>query len=46
MKILQCDYCHAKVNNFSHWYDGARPRNMYELEEKHGLSDANNSEDQ
>lgn len=32
MKILHCDSCHAEVNNYSHWYNGAQPRNMYELE--------------
>ena len=31
MKILVCDWCHAKVNEYSHWYDGAQARNMYEL---------------
>lgn len=31
MKILECDCCHVKVNDYAHWYDGAKPRNMYEL---------------
>jgi len=31
MKILQCDSCHAKVNNYGYWYKGEIPRNMYEL---------------
>lgn len=31
MKILHCDCCHAEVNDYSHWYNDAQPRNMYEL---------------
>lgn len=31
MKILHCDCCSTEVNNYSHWYNGAQPRNMYEL---------------
>lgn len=31
MKILHCDSCHAEVNDYSHWYNDAQPRNMYEL---------------
>ena len=31
MKILHCDSCHAEVNEFGHWYDDEKPRNMYEL---------------
>lgn len=38
MKILHCDCCHAEVNNYSHWYNGAQPRNMYELKRVHGGS--------
>ena len=31
MKKLQCDVCYAQVNNYSHWYNDEKPRNMYEL---------------
>lgn len=35
MKIFQCDCCGVKVNDYAHWYDGAKPRNMYELNSIH-----------
>ena len=41
MKILQCDCCHVKVNNYAHWFDDAKPRNMYELKSIHTI-DYNN----
>lgn len=31
MRILQCDSCHAKVNDYAYWYKDETPRNMYEL---------------
>jgi DNA-directed RNA polymerase subunit RPC12/RpoP len=31
MKILHCDSCHAEVNDYGHWYDDKKSRNMYEL---------------
>ena len=31
MKILQCDCCHVEVNDYAHWYNDVKPRNMYEL---------------
>ena len=31
MKILHCDSCHAEVNDYAHWYNDEKPRNMYEL---------------
>lgn len=31
MKILHCDGCHAEVNDYGHWYNDKKPRNMYEL---------------
>ena len=31
MKKYRCDSCHAEVNDYGHWYDGKKPRNMYEL---------------
>lgn len=31
MKILHCDVCHAEVNEYAHWYNDEKPRNMYEL---------------
>lgn len=38
MKILHCDCCNTEVNNYSHWYNDARPRNMYELKCVHGVT--------
>lgn len=31
MKIFHCDCCHAEVNEYGHWYNDEKPRNMYEL---------------
>ena len=31
MRILQCDFCHAEVNDYGHWYNDETSRNMYEL---------------
>lgn len=31
MRILQCDSCHAQVNDYAYWYSGETTRNMYEL---------------
>lgn len=31
MKIFHCDSCHAEVNDYAHWYNNEKPRNMYEL---------------
>lgn len=31
MIIINCDICKASVNNFGHWYDSKKNRNMYEL---------------
>ena len=31
MKIVQCDCCDAKVNDYGRWYNDNKPRNMYEL---------------
>ena len=42
MKILSCDWCHAKVNDYSHWYGGVKARNMYELKCVHDTN-GNNS---
>lgn len=44
MRILHCDACHAEVNEclkYAHWYDGKKPRNVYELKCIH---DASNSD--
>lgn len=38
MKILQCDSCHAKVNDCAYWFMGETPRNMYELCSVHTVS--------
>ena len=39
MKILQCDSCHVQVNDYAHWYNDEKPRNMYELHSAHTVSD-------
>lgn len=39
MKILSCDWCHAKVNDYSHWYNRAEARSMYELKCVHEMID-------
>lgn len=44
MKILQCDSCHAKVNDYAFWYKGETPRNMYELHSAHTVSDSDTYE--
>lgn len=31
MRILHCDACHVEVNEYAHWYNDEKPRNMYEL---------------
>lgn len=38
MKILQCDSCHAKVDDRAYWLLGETPRNMYELYGVHTVS--------
>ena len=43
MRTLQCDSCHAEVNDYGHWYNGETPRNMYELKCVHE-SDSNTFE--
>ena len=38
MKILQCDSCHAEVNDYAYWYNDETARNMYELYSIHTVS--------
>ena len=35
MIIIKCDICNVAVNNFAHWYNDEKPRNMYELKTVH-----------
>ena len=44
MKILQCDVCHAEVNDYAHWYNDKKPRNMYELKCIHELTNSDTYE--
>lgn len=43
MKILHCDSCHAEVNDYAHWYNDEKPRNMYELNCIHEIMSNSNT---
>lgn len=40
MRILECDSCHAKCNDYGHWYGTSPSRNMYELRITHDSDDS------